>query len=82
MDATPSHEPIIACSTKMQQPQRALYRSHATATALAVSPEAFSDRAATSYGSEGRGFESLRARHVSADQGSFLSCEGQPISLA
>ena len=40
-----------------------LHRPHATATALAVSAETFSDRAATSYGSEGWGFESLRARH-------------------
>jgi hypothetical protein len=42
-----------------------LHRPHATATALAASAETFSDRAATSYGSEGWGFESLRARPMS-----------------
>jgi hypothetical protein len=40
-------------------------RPHPTATALAASVETFSDRAATSYGSEGWGFESLRARAAS-----------------
>jgi hypothetical protein len=52
---------ITVCSTKCSSCS-ALHRSHATATALAASAETFSDRAATSYGSERLGFESFRAR--------------------
>src|SRR5215469_2751376 len=42
---------ITVCSTKCSS-QSALHRPYATATALAVSAETFSDHAATSYGSE------------------------------
>ena len=50
---------IIECAAFKCSSHSALYRQHATVTALAASPEAFSDRAATSYGSEGSGFESI-----------------------
>jgi hypothetical protein len=58
---TKAHTCSMKCSS-----HSALYPPHATATALATSPETFSDRAATGYGSEGWGFESLRARHRTA----------------
>jgi hypothetical protein len=41
---------IIECAAFKCSSHSALYRPHATATALAASPEAFSDRAATIYG--------------------------------
>jgi len=39
-------------------------------------------RCAHSYGSEGWGFESLRARHVSAVQGHTLGCRTWPRRLS
>ena len=63
---------ITVCSTKCSS-HSALHRSHATATALAASAETFSDRAATSYGSEGQGLESSECGRVWA-----ISGQGRP----
>ena len=46
----------------------------------ASSARSSTDRA-SDYGSEGWGFESLRARHISAGQGRFSVVRGGPISL-
>jgi hypothetical protein len=52
---------ITVCSTKCSS-QNASCRPQPTAITFPGSAQTFSDRAATDYGSEGWGFESLRAR--------------------
>ncbi len=58
-----------SCSGQVQQPERPLPTFSRPVQPLAVSAKTFSDRAATSYGSEGWGFESLRARQRSHRSG-------------
>src|SRR3984957_18424202 len=50
------------------------------AVCCSVCARSSTDRA-SDYGSEGWGFESLRARHVSAGQGHLLECERWPCCL-
>src|SRR5215472_14210141 len=52
---------ITVCSTKCSS-HSALHRPHATATALAVSAETFSDRAATRHGPKRWELRTLQAR--------------------
>src|SRR5262249_36723755 len=66
-------------STKVQQPppHTATFYGHQHARQSGIFERA--QQRASSYGSEGWGFESLRARHISAGRGRFSRVRGGPF---